>query len=390
MLRTTLKTSAAIAVLCTFASSAFADVDAQKVRANLEKQLAEQGLFIAGGNATLEGSDNVILSGMTLKTLKSEPINLDQVLLKGVVEAPNDGFIVDSVAVSPIALSENGFSFNFGGAVIEGYFIAGPSETNPVLKKGIFRTMKTGPISVGPSGKPIFSTAGYEATVSDYMASDTLDTDVKMTDIVIDFTAFPDQKTRDTMNKLGYDQLKGEMTGKGTWDMSTGNGSANPVKFAFENAADLTVEMAVDGYTLELIDAMQAMQKDMAGNEQAMGMAMLGLMQQLYLRSAVITIDDHSLTGRLIDYFGGLQGMNRESTIAFAKGMLPFGLAQIGNPDFAAKASAALGQYLDNPQNLRLEAAPTAPVPFASIAAGAASNPGSIIDLLNVKISANQ
>jgi hypothetical protein len=121
-----------------------------------------------------------------------------------------------------------------------------------------------------------------------------------------------------------------------------------------------------------------------------MGIAMLGMMQQLDINSASITIEDKSLTGRLIDYFGAQQGMNRESTIAFAKGMLPLGLAQLGAPDFAATASAAIGQYLDNPKTLTISAEPANPVPVAQLIAAGASNPAALISTLALKVEANK
>ena len=60
----------------------------------------------------------------------------------------------------------------------------------------------------------------------------------------------------------------------------------------------------------------------------------------------------------MLDFVAKQQGSNRASIIAQAKGALPFALAQLQNPEFAAQAAAAIGAFLDNPGSLKISSAP--------------------------------
>jgi hypothetical protein len=99
---------------------------------------------------------------------------------------------------------------------------------------------------------------------------------------------------------------------------------------------------------------------------------------------------DDSATGKVLDFVAKQQGTNRESIIAQAKGTLPFALAQLQNPAFAASVSAAVGAYLDNPQSLKIAAMPANPVPVAQIMGAAMAAPQSIIGVLGLAITANE
>ena len=162
------------------------------------------------------------------------------------------------------------------------------------------------------------------------------------------------------------------------------------MRYSVDDAADLNLTMDIGGYTPELVGAMQDMQAQMAGqSEEQMGMAMLGLMQQLEINALAIEIDDNSLTNRILDFVAEQQGMNRQNVVAMAKGVLPLGLAQLQDPEFAANATAAIGSFLDDPQSLRVAAEPTNPVPLAQLMAAAMSAPQMLIKTLAVTITAN-
>lgn len=390
MLHKILKTSAAAAVISMLASSAFAAVDAQDVLARLAAQLELQGLELTADSATNEGSDNILLSGVKIGFGDSQSFEFDQFALQGVLDAPNGGYVVSRMAIPQFQTEQEGVRVSFAGAMIEGYFVAGANEVDPLLKGSIYRRVEFGEFSIGPGTSTAFAFSGGEMNISPYEPGGTMEFDMRFDDMVIDFASMPDPQARQTMSALGYDTIQGNITAEGIWNTDTGLATLAPMKISATDAADLSFSLKIGGYTPQLVAALQEMQTAMKGNEQAMGMAMLGLMQQLDIRSIAISVDDNSLTGRLIEFFGSQQGMNRESTVAFAKGMLPLGLAQLGHPEFAAKAAASIGQYLDDPNNLTIVAAPTAPVPMAQIMGAATSNPASLIDLLAVKVTSNQ
>ncbi|WP_053998540.1 hypothetical protein [Ahrensia marina] len=390
MLPMIFKTTVATAIISTFATSAFAAIDGQTVLDRLAAQLELQGVTLDAGSVAVEGGDDVVLNDVTLKITETDPIKIDSFILQDVVEAPNDGYIVGRMGVPNFETVTDDVKFSFGGVVVEGYFIAGPNETDPILKGSYYRRAVSGPMTVTRNGQTLFSSGEGIATISDYQPGGKVETDLAVEDLFIDFTATGDAKTTEAVKALGYEQVEGKLEAKGVWDLGNGDLILDPMTISADDAADLTFRFEIGGYTPELAAAVQEVQKENKDNEQQMGIAMLGMMQQLDINSASITIEDKSLTGRLIDYFGAQQGMNRESTIAFAKGMLPLGLAQLGAPDFAATASAAIGQYLDNPKTLTISAAPANPVPVAQLIAAGASNPAALISTLALKVEANK
>ncbi|MEP6566835.1 MAG: hypothetical protein ABJB10_17015, partial [Mesorhizobium sp.] len=162
-----------------------------------------------------------------------------------------------------------------------------------------------------------------------------------------------------------------------------------------DNAGTLGMTFDVGGYTLDFVKSMQEMQKKMAAQPEgadnsAQGMALLGLLQQLSFNSASVRFDDDSLTGKVLDYFGKQQGMSGKDIANQAKAIVPFGMAQLNNPELTAEVSAAVNKYLDDPQSLEISAAPPAPVPFALIMAGGMSNPLDLPKTLGVHVKANE
>lgn len=72
------------------------------------------------------------------------------------------------------------------------------------------------------------------------------------------------------------------------------------------------------------------------------------------------------------------------------EGMLPLMLGGLGIPSLQKQISAAANIYLDNPQNITISAFPASPVAVPVIMGAGMGNPKSLVDLLNVQITANE
>lgn len=122
---------------------------------------------------------------------------------------------------------------------------------------------------------------------------------------------------------------------------------------------------------------------------QAMGLAMLGLMQQLTFNSASIRFDDASITKKALDYAGSQQGVTGEQLAQSLKAMVPIMMAQLNIPELQNQVSAAVNAYLDAPKSLTISAEPEKPVPFPMIMGAAMGAPNTIPSVLGVKVTAN-
>ncbi|RWB50768.1 MAG: hypothetical protein EOQ42_26030, partial [Mesorhizobium sp.] len=210
-----------------------------------------------------------------------------------------------------------------------------------------------------------------------------------------DLTLVEDPKSKDVINALGYQNITGNLQMEGTWQPADGKMELSKYDISVDNAGTLGMTFGLGGYTLDVIKSLQEMQKKMAAQPEgadnsAQGMAMLGVLQQLSFNSASIRFDDDSLTNKVLDYVGKQQGMSGKDIANQAKAIVPFGMAQLNNPELTAQVSAAVGKFLDDPQSLEILAEPPAAVPFALIMAGAMSNPLDLPKTLGVTVKANE
>jgi hypothetical protein len=209
-----------------------------------------------------------------------------------------------------------------------------------------------------------------------------------------DLSIVEDPKAREVIDALGYQAISGSMGLAGSWEPTDGRMKLSQSDITVDDAGTFGMTFDLGGYTVDFIKSLQEMQKKMAAqpegeDKSAQGMAMLGLMQQLSFNGASIRFEDDSLTNRLLEYFGKQQGMSAKDIANQAKAIVPFGLAQLNNPELTAQASAAVNQYLDNPKSIEISALPASPVPFAMIMADAMSNPLNLTKTLGVAIKAN-
>jgi hypothetical protein len=122
---------------------------------------------------------------------------------------------------------------------------------------------------------------------------------------------------------------------------------------------------------------------------QAVGLAMLGLMQQLTINSASIRFDDASITKKALDYAGSQQGVTGDQLAQSLKGLVPMMMAQLNMPELQNQVAAAVTTYLDRPKSLTISAVPEKPVPVPMIIGAAMGAPNTIPSVLGVKVTAN-
>ncbi|QKV18386.1 hypothetical protein HTY61_07930 [Oricola thermophila] len=386
---TTFMSTTAAVLLLALTPQALADVDGDAVFDALAAQMKRQGLELSSDSVETRG-DDVALRNLEITVPEGDDgIRLDRILLEDVTEIGNGSYLIGRIAVPGFTQAHDGWSVGFEGGHVEGYYLGGADGTDPVAALGLYRSMEVGAVEVATNGNTVFRLAGITSSMSPYKPGATLDMTGEVKDFFIDFAEFPSPEFRNTLAEIGYTELSGRMTGTGTWDTNNGD-MALQQNFVLDDAAQLNVEFEIGGYTPQLLTAIQEMQKSMEGqSEEAMGFAMLGLMQQLEIGRISIEIIDDSATNRLLDFAAKKQGTNREGVVAMAKGTLPFALAQLQNPEFAAKVTAAIGSFLDEPGSLSIVAAPPAPVPVAQIMGSAMSTPQSLINVLGLNVSAN-
>ncbi|ESX25021.1 MULTISPECIES: hypothetical protein [unclassified Mesorhizobium] len=391
--RSTLKKLAFSTFLLTLPlNAAFAQDTA--VADRLKAALAVQGVDITWTGVTGDNS-SMVLQGVSVKpAAEKESLPIGDVKLEGVTEA-NGGFDVATITTSAFEHSKDGVTLNLTPFVIHDANIPAEGATGPLGSMMIYKSAELENLTVKVADKTAFSVDGLAVQIAPPADGKAMEFSATTEKFNADLTLVDDAKSKEAIEALGYQNISGNIEIGGTWQPSDGKMDLSKYDISVENAGTLGMTFGLGGYTVDFVKSLQEMQKKMAAQPEgadnsAQGMALLGLLQQLSFNSASIRFDDDSLTGKVLEYVGKQQGMSGKDIANQAKAIVPFGMAQLNNPELTAEVTAAVSKYLDDPKSLEISAEPPAAVPFALIMAGAMSNPADLTKTLGVHVKANE
>ena len=364
------------------------------VAERLKALLTAQGVDISWTGTSGDDS-NVTLQGVSIKpAAEKEALPIGDVKLEGVA-ADNGGFDVATVSTSAFEHSKDGVTLNLSPFVIHDMKVPAEGSTDPLGSFLMYKSAELSNMTVKVGDKTAFSMDGLNVQITPPADGKAMDFTANTEKFTGDLSLVDDPKSKEAIEALGYQNISGTIAMAGSWQPSDGKIELSKYDIAVDNAGTLGMTFDLGGYTIDFVKSMQAMQKQMAAQPEgadnsAQGMAMLGLLQQLSFNGASIRYEDDSLTGKVLDYVGKQQGMSGKDVANQAKAIVPFGMAQLNNPELTAEVSTAVNTFLDDPKSLEISAEPPSSVPFALIMAGAMSNPLDLPKTLGVKVKANQ
>lgn len=385
--------AATTALVVVFAGSAFA-VDGNAVAARLKAIYAEQGGTIDYGSVETNGSTVVLKDTKVSTAGVKETFTAGDVTLSDVSDVSGGGFRIGALTMPDIDFSPEGepaSKISVDGISLQGITLPPEGATDPLAKILQYERAEVKHVNFNAKGKDVFTADNLTATISPITEANPVAFTTNVERFKADLSDVQDPKTKDALKALGYETISGKIDMSGTWNVSDGRLNFDKMDFVADNAGTLGLKLDISGYTLDFIKGLQEATKDMEGKpDDAQGMAMLGLMQQLSFTGASIRFEDASLTYKALDYVAKQQGAKRDDLINQAKMIIPMAAAQLGNAEFSQALSAAVSTYLDDPKTIEIKAAPAKPVPFAIIAAGGMADPKSLIKTLGVTVVANQ
>lgn len=374
-------------------NSAFAQ-DTTAVADRLKALLAGQGVEIAWSGVSGDAS-SMVLEGVTVKPVaEKEALPIGNVTLEGVTEA-NGGYAVETVSTEAFSHSEDGATLDLSPFVIHDMTLPAEGSTDPMASFMLYKSAELANLTVKIADKTAFSMDNFSVEITPPADGSALEFSGSAEKFTGDLTLVDDPKSKEVIDALGYQSISGSIDLTGSWQPSDGKMELSQYDITVDDAGTFGMTFDVGGYTLDFIKSLQEMQKKMAAqpadaDKSAQGLAMLGLMQQLSFNGASIRFDDDSLTNKVLDYVGKQQGMSGKDIANQAKAIVPFGMAQLNNPELTAQVTAAVSKYLDDPQSIEVSAEPASAVPFALIMAGAMSNPLDLPKTLGVSVTANE
>lgn len=363
---------------------------AERFKGLVEAQGMEMGwASISGGGA------DFVLKDVTFKPSgQSDALKIGDVTFSGVEEA-DGGFSVGTVSTQAHTIEKDGTTVSISPFVLTGVELPAVGSTDPLASILFYEQADLDSLNVKMGDKQVFDMQKLHIDVTPPDGDTPMGFTGSAERFTTDLTAVDDPQTKALLGALGYETLTGDFEMAGTWQPADGRMALTQYDLNVDDAGSLGFTFDIGGYTPGFIQSLQDMQKQMAAqpagaDQSAAGLAMLGLMQQLSFNAASIRFDDDSLTGKLLDFFSKQQGISASDLANQVKALVPFGMAQLNNPELTAAVSSAVNKFLDDPKSLEITAQPGSPVPFALIMAGAMATPQDLPKTLGVTVAANE
>ena len=383
--------AAATALVLLTSTSAFA-VDAQAFADRLKTVAEKQGATLQFSGAEAKG-DDVILHGVTFKG--AEDAQPHDLTFEHVTGSTPDGWNVDRLQIPDVDKTKDDTHVQVSGMIVQGLQIAGTQDNSPPAMTQFsdlfFDQAEIGSVDVSKNGKSVVTVKNAEIS-NDIGDDGGYSSDFSVDTFTADFTNGNDADTAATMKDIGYPQVSGSIQGSGAWDPSSGTLELDPFVISIKDAGDLSLSYEISGYTPSFIKSLQQLQEQMAANpdnKQGTGMAVMGLISQLYVDSADITFVDHSLTSKLLDHYAKKNGQTAEQLVQGLTGMLPAMLSYLQNPDFQKQVTDAVTTFLKDPKSLSISVAPENPVAVTQVVGAAMGAPQTLPSVLALTVNAN-
>lgn len=382
-----------LALTAAFAAAPFGAAYAQTVEAALErfKSLVEdQGIKVEWASADISG-DDAVLVGVSVGT-DDGMLPLGNVQFENVSRV-DDGYRVELIAMDDVFFDDGeGNRFTMNGMSMGSVLLPDDAVRDSYGGTFFYENAEVASISVSVEDTEVFTLSDAHTTIS-RPESGAMDFTAVVEEFTVDLSLAEDSEQYPIIQALGYETLSGYIESEGSWNQTSGRLELTRNEISIVDAGTIGFTVDLGGYTPAFIAALRELQQQMAanpdGDTSAQGFAVLGLMQQLIFHSAEIAFTDDSLTNKVLELVAQMQGMGKADIANMAKAAVPFALAQLGNPDFTTQTTQAVSKFLDDPQALRIRAAPAEPRPFALLMAEGMSTPQALINTLNVRVTAN-
>lgn len=379
---------ASLALVLAGSSSAFA-VDGQAFADRLKEVMAAQSTTLSYSGVSTD-NDDVILKGaqVTPSGAAAQPVPLGDVRFEDVTGSSAEGWRAGRVQLADVDQTEDGTRVTVSGISAEGIQIKGSNDQAASLSPVFFDRAQINGVSVFKDGKTVASiengrVENLPAANGGYRSN------FGVGRFLLDATSMQDGAQPSPLVALGYPQLTGDLTGSGAWDPQIGALTLDPLQLEVDNAGALSFSYTITGYTPSFIQSLAQLTEQMKASQGAndgAGMAVIGLISQLYLRSAELSFTDRSLTGKLLDYYAQQNNQSREQLVDQLVSALPLALSYLQNPDFQAQVTSAVRDFLQNPRMLNISIAPPSPVPATQLLGAAMGAPQTLPQILNLTV----
>ena len=230
---------------------------------------------------------------------------------------------------------------------------------------------QTSGLEVRVPGKGEVSLKDSKIEMAEFIGPIPTKLDVVVTDLKMPVSMMEGQ-AKQVLSAMGFKDILVSYGLKAVWEEASKvlsmNTSAN-----LKDGGDINVDVSIGGVPRSMFENPTTAQQVVA---------------LLTVNSANVSFDDKSIVDKGMGIVAAQQGVDVATLKAQAVGMLPFVLQVLNKPQFVSELSDAIKTFLDTGGTIVASATPSAPVSIIQLIGVGASAPGAVIDLLNVKVSA--
>ncbi len=384
------------AAFAALSGQAFAAIDGQDLLAKINAAYASGSGVLKAESIEVNGND-VVLKGTTFTATgpNEKSIMLGNLTLQDVTQEDGGAYHIDRIEFPEVNITEEKSSFNVKDLYLAGVRVPGSTTGDDLDAMMLYDEAHSGVVELKVDGKQIVTVQESSVTMGTSEDGGSLSFEGGMTGLKVDLSML-EPNTKEAVEALGISVIEGDISTSGSWEPSSGTINLEDYTVDFANIGSLSLSFALTGYTMDLVKQLQETARTMQADpkneqaQQAAGIAVFGLMQQMSFQSAQISFEDAGITKRGLDYAGKQQGSNGEQMAQMVKGMVPILLAQAKLGALQNEVSEAVNAFIDDPKNITVTAEPEKDVPFPMIMGAAMGAPESVPALLGVSVTANE
>jgi len=276
----------------------------------------------------------------------------------------------------------------FQGAELENYFAWDPSDDTRSIIPDADLKFAIKPLEIAVGGKKVVHWKGGTGVAINDAQNLTSKSTVEFDAFSFDTSAIKptpqNERTLNTLKRLGYEKLEMTMSLKGDIDLKTGILDISKVFMDFTDAGSLNMAFNVSGYTEQVATGIAKAASDISASsdpkaQQAMGLQMLALFAPLSIQTMKIDVTDASLLNKVLTLQAGQSNRSAEELGAIVPPMAGIALAPLQVPELASAITSALSTFMQGNKTITASIAPEGGLALTEILAlGSGVQSGSI------------
>lgn len=372
-------------------------VDANAFTERLQTNMKASGWELSSSKSEADGND-IVLHDASLAPLipnSKEPAKATKVgdlRFTNVSEDKDGNYKAEDLKIPAISVEDNGIGIQVKNIEVTNMNIASDKATDPMVKFVPFESITIDESSFSKGSDTFLTFNGLNLAYKAQSNGQSIEISSAIKSFDYEPEKSGDPSTVAKLKELGFSNVQGSMDVHGSWDLKDGKYDMDKFVVDVKDAGKLNLSFNLGGMTAELLQNISTLRNNAISgkaDEKTAAAGLMGVAQQVSFGSMKIRYDDASFAGKLLDMGAKQNGMKKGDLVQQIKAMMPAMGAQINHPEFVKNTTEQVGKFLDNPKSLTISAAPKQAVPFTILVATAGASPAQLIDLINLKVEAN-